>query len=369
MVILIFIAVLIILEFPVILELIEKRDKVSDLVKDTETEDVTVDETVALKTTTLVIPVRNEEKNIPNLINSLKENVDLDILIVDDYSTDDSYNMMVSMTSDCDNISIVKMETEEGIELAPRQKVLNFAYKLVKTEFVTVTDADIVIGKHWQNFLLKELSNPDVKFLYGYTYIKPKSLIGKIESIELFFLFAVAFGLKKIKLPSSCMGNNMTINLEAFNEAGGYETTGYAFNDDQAVLDLFTKAYSKEAVVGSERLALETSEIGEYHGAVSQKIRWVNDAMRYDVFFIVPILFLVIFSLFLLFSSFTTKLFFAINFSIFIAAYSKFFNENRVFEKLFLLNIYIYIAPMFYLVNYFMKKTSGTAIKWKGNDV
>jgi len=330
-------------------------------------------ENIKLENITILIPIKNEEKNLTPLLDSLNKYVTIKVLFIDDNSTDDSYDIMLDASDNSENIDVLKVEKNETINLAPRQTVLNYGYTKIETEYVSIMDADIIVNEDWQNRLLYNLNKKEeLDFIYGYTFINPKTISGKIESIELFFLFSVAFGINNLKykghkLPSSCMGNNMTFKLKTFLDYGGYETTGFSFNDDQATLEMFEK--NKAKICGDHKLKLETAELGNITESINQKLRWAIEGIKYNKFYILTISLLVLFSFYLFISSIITKILFTVIFSIYISIFTKFFNEKNRFEKIILLNLYIYVAPILYILKFLFVKYKKEKIIWKGNDV
>ena len=66
------------------------------------------------------LPVYNVEKYLPKCIQSLKKQTykNLEIIFVDDKSTDNSLKILEEQTKDMQNVKIVKCEQNQGLFLA-----------------------------------------------------------------------------------------------------------------------------------------------------------------------------------------------------------------------------------------------------------
>ena len=100
---------------------------------------------------TVIVPFYNEEttlkKSVTNLIN---ENVADSIILVDDYSSDNSLKIAESLVREHPNLLLLKKETNEG-----KGSAVYFAKPYVKTTHVIVHDAGRVLDKEDQEYLIK----------------------------------------------------------------------------------------------------------------------------------------------------------------------------------------------------------------------
>ena len=86
---------------------------------------------------TVIIPVYNGEKDISRAINSLlQQSIFVDILVIDDGSTDKTKDVVMSLAKDHDNIRYVYKEND-GVSEAR-----NLGMDLVKSEYFAFLDAD-----------------------------------------------------------------------------------------------------------------------------------------------------------------------------------------------------------------------------------
>ena len=85
---------------------------------------------------TIIIPIHNEEANIPALLEGLKPyNISHEILIIDDGSTDGSYKLLKEYSF----INLIRLEYNSGKGIAIRRGIENSAHeKIVISDLLKV---------------------------------------------------------------------------------------------------------------------------------------------------------------------------------------------------------------------------------------
>lgn len=74
----------------------------------------------------IVIPCYNEEENIPELVknvSSFAQNSDMEIVLVENGSKDDSYSLMQTLTKDMAFVKIVKVDVNQGLGYGIQQGI------------------------------------------------------------------------------------------------------------------------------------------------------------------------------------------------------------------------------------------------------
>lgn len=324
-----------------------------------------------IKNGILIIPVKNEESVIPITMPTVLNNLTLlKILYVDDSSKDSTEKIILHHIKQNPNASLLKKENDTNLNFAPRQKVINFAINNSTEPIIAITDADCSPCKNWDGLMLSKISEKNVSMCYGYTKIdfsKCKKW-GYIEWTELFFLFACSFGLKFLKLPSSCMGNNLVIKREFLEKFGGYGNIPYAYNDDQIIMRNFRKKFGDSSVLPVFDAVMDTLPINNFTQAINQKLRWIIDGMRVSPFFVVPLGLTFVCSISLIFfASPITKIILFLSIFIFTFFWSKALNEQRAVLRSALIYVCLYALPFVYFV--LAINSLRTGITWKNAKV
>ena len=119
----------------------------------------------------IIVPVYNDEKNIENAINSLlNQTIEVDIIVVDDGSTDNTTNILNKLKEQHNNIYYFRKENE-GIACAR-----NFGVDKVNTEFFGFLDSDDTCKSDMAEKMLGEIekTNSDICFC-NFTWVYPNS--------------------------------------------------------------------------------------------------------------------------------------------------------------------------------------------------
>ena len=86
---------------------------------------------------TVIVPVYNLEKCIGNCIDSLLNQSfhDMEILVIDDASTDRTYELLKEYQNNYNNIQLIRNEINKGVSYCR-----NYGLSLVKTKYVAFLD-------------------------------------------------------------------------------------------------------------------------------------------------------------------------------------------------------------------------------------
>ncbi len=117
--------------------------------------------------TTVIVPVYNRPDTLPLAVRSLLAHgaaVDLDILIVDDGSTDETPDVIAGLIAEHDGIRSVRREN--GGVAAARNTGL--AHLLPETEIVTFLDSDdVMAAERFDHDLVTLRDRPEIEITYG----------------------------------------------------------------------------------------------------------------------------------------------------------------------------------------------------------
>jgi|TARA_B110001452_G_C15212421_1_gene420505 dolichol-phosphate mannosyltransferase len=151
----------------------------------------------------------NESENIIDLIKAIENlNIDLDILIIDDNSPDNTGEIIQNYINNKDNIILKTRESKSGLDTAHK-----YAYKYAKKnnyEYFITLDADFSHNPSEIINFLNELNNYD--FIIGSRYVKG----GQCE-MKGFRLLLSYFGNKVIKTILNINCDEFTTSYRGFN--------------------------------------------------------------------------------------------------------------------------------------------------------
>lgn len=191
-----------------------------------------------LPTITVIVAARNEEDNIRDCLISLDNLIypedKIEIIIVDDHSTDKTGEIIKEFISDKNKFKVITPQESIG-SLRGKTNALANAIKIAKGEVIMTTDADCTVSPMWAKTLASYYKE-DVGFVGGYTTQEDKTLFKGMQAIDFIYLLTVAAGAINLKKPLSCIGNNMSYRKSAYDEVGGYKKLKFSVTEDFRLL-------------------------------------------------------------------------------------------------------------------------------------
>lgn len=112
----------------------------------------------------IIIPVYNEKNTINELLNKVKavEDIDKEIIIVDDASTDGTTEILKSMESNNPDVKFIYKQVNKG-----KGDTLKTGFQSSTGDYVIVQDADLEYDPNDYKKLLRTLEEEGVDVVYG----------------------------------------------------------------------------------------------------------------------------------------------------------------------------------------------------------
>lgn len=183
----------------------------------------------------VVIPFRNENNNLETLIEILKnQNYPPDkfeVILVDDYSEDDSFNLTKRLTSDQSNFKVIKNRYNPG-----KKNALQTGIEEAQFDILLFTDADCIPKPDW----IKSISNQfddNTDIVYGYSpFLAEKSFINYLCRYENLFTSTLMTAFDNSGYPYMSFGRNLSYRKSLFERVQGFQKIQKSLSGDD---DLF----------------------------------------------------------------------------------------------------------------------------------
>ncbi len=261
---------------------------------------------------TVVIAARDEEKDIFNCLMSIAcQNYPRDkyqIIVVNHLSKDNTGYIMDKFAEECLIHTRVVHVTEPDPVLFGKVHALNEAMKLVETEYVLQTDADVIVGENWIRSMVSSFTD-NVVVVGGLVDIKDDGpsipLVARMQRIDHRFFYGATSGLtglagmldkygtkpkapfawlRHLMRPSFASGNNMGFRLSAYNAIGGYSAIGPNLIEDHAlILRLVNHTKKHNAFIVSPDSTAYTTAEPDVRSLLMQKRRWSTSTNVFDL--------------------------------------------------------------------------------------
>lgn len=233
----------------------------------------------------IIVPFRNEEKNILNIYNSLTAQnyptEKYEIIFVDDSSNDNSLNLLTNLQKK-ENVSIHSVPKDYS-KNAHKKRAIRFGIEKSKGEIIVTTDADCIHKKDWLRNLLKFMDEK-TGFVSGpVEFISNSNLFSKMQRLEFAGLVITGAGLIGCNNPIICNAANIAYRKKAFEEVNGFTyQMSLSSGDDELLMQKIHRdtdykikfALDKNAIVSTEA----NPTIKEFY---HQRKRWASKGLFY----------------------------------------------------------------------------------------
>ena len=239
----------------------------------------------------ILIPFRNEAKNLPRLLESIAllhyPNKKFEVLMINDDSTDEFKTVIDDFKRLHNNIELHLFENKRKSN-SPKKDAIEIGITKAKFEWIITTDADCVIPKDWlfsfDGFIQKEVPKMVVAPI---SYIIKNRFLDKFQNLDILSLQGSTIGGFGIKKPFLCNGANLCYNKDAFIKVNGFEgNDNIASGDDIFLLEKMVQNYpDKVKYLKSQKAIITTKPEKNLHDLVQQRIRWASKTSNYSNIF------------------------------------------------------------------------------------
>ncbi len=208
----------------------------------------------------VLIPARNEEVNIKRCLYSLIDQSykNLEIIVLDDDSDDQTYNIVKDISKNFSSIKLIKGERKlngwTGKNWACHQ-----LSKFAKGDFLLFIDADTKLQKNTISETVSEMNNNDVDLISLFPNRITNTAIDKIISVTIgWFIFSCLPIIFSNRNPmfSSAFGQFLLFRKGAYFSIGGHESIKDKILDDFELGRLITmRGYNLNVFDGTERIS------------------------------------------------------------------------------------------------------------------
>ena len=208
----------------------------------------------------VLIPARNEEVNIKRCLYSLIDQSykNLEIIVLDDDSDDQTYNIVKDVSKNFSSIKLIKGERKSN-GWTGKNWACHQLSKFAKGDFLLFIDADTKLQKNTISETVSEMNNNDVDLISLFPNRITNTAIDKIISVTIgWFIFSCLPIIFSNRNPmfSSAFGQFLLFRKGAYFSIGGHESIKDKILDDFELGRLITKrGYNLNVFDGTERIS------------------------------------------------------------------------------------------------------------------
>ena len=232
----------------------------------------------------IIIPFRNENENLPQLLNSISmldyPTTSLEVILVDDASDlkfqIPNYDFKISMLEN------------SRVSTSPKKDAILTAIQMVSNEWIVTTDADCVVHPKWLLTLDSFIQNKNPEMIVGaVTYSKMNSFLYYFQQLDLASLQGTTIGSFGLKRGFLCNGANFAYTKKFFFELKGFDGNDkIASGDDVFLLQkAITRSPEKVLYLKSANNIITTNPEKSWSDLFSQRVRWASKTKNYESIF------------------------------------------------------------------------------------
>ncbi len=329
----------------------------------------------------IIIPFRNEAKNLPSLLDSLTQlkysKFKFEILLINDNSIDDFKKIINDFKSKHTKIDLAVINNIRKTN-SPKKEAIEIGIKTSKFEWIITTDADCSLPQDWLSTLDDFIQNESPKMIVSPVAFKTENkFLDNFQNLDFLSLQGSTIGGFGINRPFLCNGANLCYSKTAFLKVSGFTgNNNVASGDDIFLLEKMTNQFpEKVKYLKSTKVIVTTKPETNLKQLIHQRIRWASKTTAYNNPFskMVGIIvfttnaYLVLLITLAILSKITWQhfgLFFLIKFNVdFLLLYktSLFFNQQKAL-KTYLISSVLHPFFMVFIALYSFNKS----YQWKG---
>ena len=239
---------------------------------------------------TVIIPARNEEKNISATVNSvLNQNYPqylFKVIAVNDRSTDSTGDIIDKLAMINDNLNAVHIK-EVSNNISPKKNAILAAVRMCGTEIIVTTDGDCIHSRNWLRSMIAPLKGPDssnVGIVAGLTVFKKQynsafeAFWQKMQNIDYISHSLIAAGSIGNGRAFTANGSNLLIRKELYEKEQNNLKTELASGDDFFIIQSARESnYELRFVINNESI-VKSIPVNTLTELIDQRSRWASKA-------------------------------------------------------------------------------------------
>jgi poly-beta-1,6-N-acetyl-D-glucosamine synthase len=221
----------------------------------------------------VIIPFRNESRNLPGLLASLsgQDYKNFEIILIDDHSDDNSLATLENFA----NLRFrVLVNPGNG-----KKASITAGVREARGKIIVTSDADCSMSSRWLSTLVPYFHDETVMMVFGGVRLKePRSFLQQLQSIEWTSFIGTGAAAAAFGTPIMCSGANLAYRKEVFSAVNGYEDNlNVASGDDEFLMRKVNARFPGSVRFANRAEGNVSTEAQETLSALfQQRLRWAS---------------------------------------------------------------------------------------------
>jgi len=246
------------------------------------------DITTDLPFLSIIIPARNEEKNLEACLSAIEKqdyrSDKWELWIINDQSTDETSRIAEEYAHKNNNFNVIHVAP--GVEAVSRKKhAVQLGVGKSRGDIIVTTDADCVMGETWLKSLVSNF-DADTGLVVGIpVYQFRQNSLELYQALDYASLSLISTSLVANKTPVMCSAANMAFRRETFVEVNGYEGIDHfvSGDDDLLLQKIHIQGKWKIKATISPSSFTFTKPVNSWRKVLDQRSRWGSKGAFYPL--------------------------------------------------------------------------------------
>lgn len=328
----------------------------------------------------VIVPFRNEAKNLPVLLQSITTlnypRELFEVIFVNDFSEDNSVEIIEKFLACQTHLPFVNycILKNNRTSKSPKKDAITTAITQSKYNWIVTTDADCKLPKKWLTTLDNFIQNKKpTMVISAVNYKVNNSFLERFQLLDFLSLQGTTIGGFGLQNPFLCNGANLAYKKDIFLTLNGFKENNHiASGDDVFIFEKFLQHHKKSVhFLKSTQTIVTTFPVKNWVNLFHQRVRWASKTSQISSLF-VKLIGLIVFSvnlslvlgLFVLSKQLVLSLFFIKFFTdlfLFLPTVTFFKQQNSFLKSyIFCSVLYPFFSVLVVLYSLFFK------FEWKG---
>ena len=230
----------------------------------------------------VVIAARNEENNLPELLDDLINQEyplnKFEIIIVNDRSSDSTPEILKNASDNYAFIKTININKKSKV-MTPKKNAVNEGIKSSKGEIILATDADCRMGALWIASMAYSLMNKN-SIIIGYSEISDikKSYFEKYQKLDFLAILIANAGASGWNQYWSGTGQNLAYYKKDYFEIGGFHPVKSKISGDDMYLVQSISNIKRGYTHIDPNSFVKTKAMSTIKDFINQRIRWSSNS-------------------------------------------------------------------------------------------
>jgi cellulose synthase/poly-beta-1,6-N-acetylglucosamine synthase-like glycosyltransferase len=236
---------------------------------------------------TIIVPFKDEAKHLPGLLQSFSNlhypQELIEIIMVDDFSTDASERICLQWRVQHDGIDTTLLENLR-LTGSPKKDAIARAMPIAKHEWIVTTDADCRVPKNWLLTLDNYIQAEQPEMVVGAVVYQTKNnWFHQFQQLDLMSLQGVTMGSFGLGKPFMCNGANFAYTKTLFHAVDGFAGNDKIASGDDVFLLQKAVAHAPAGVhyLKNKAAIVKTKPENDLYKLFMQRVRWASKTTGY----------------------------------------------------------------------------------------